>query len=209
MVDKDNIAGLLHNASKKNEFLEESKSSKLGLYLAGITGGAAIVLCAITLPFVSPAIRKICLPYVPATDEQVLNVLRALKGRSGKVIDIGSGDGRIVVAVARNKRLHSTGVELNPWLVWYSKIFSWSKGLSQNTSFIRKDLWKFDLSPFQNVVIFGVDEMMDDLQKKLVTELGENSCVIACRFPLPAWKPVATFGEGINTVWLYHKNSLN
>ena len=37
-----------------------------------------------------------CLPYVPATTEQVHNVLRALKGRSGPLVDLGSGDGRIV-----------------------------------------------------------------------------------------------------------------
>ena len=55
-----------------------------------------MALSALCLPFVTPALRRVCLPYVPATDVQVANVLRALKGRTGSLVDIGSGDGRIV-----------------------------------------------------------------------------------------------------------------
>lgn len=54
------------------------------------------MISVICFPFVSPAFRKICLPYVPATHQQIKNVIRALSGRSGSLIDLGSGDGRIV-----------------------------------------------------------------------------------------------------------------
>ena len=64
-------------------------------------GGSAIALSLICLPFVTPALRKVCLPYVPATTAQVENVMTALlknpqSRKLGKLIDIGSGDGRIV-----------------------------------------------------------------------------------------------------------------
>lgn len=59
-------------------------------------GGIATAISVVCFPFVSPAFRKICLPYVPATCQQVKNVIRALNGRSGSLIDLGSGDGRIV-----------------------------------------------------------------------------------------------------------------
>lgn len=67
----------------------------LALFLS-FTGGAALALSVICLPFVSPALRRVCLPYVPATNSQIENVLKALKGRSGRIVDLGSGDGRIV-----------------------------------------------------------------------------------------------------------------
>ena len=51
--------------------------SKTGLILAAITGGAALTLSALSLPFVTPALRRYCLPYVPATHQQVENVLKA------------------------------------------------------------------------------------------------------------------------------------
>ncbi|KAG8328592.1 hypothetical protein J6590_106597, partial [Homalodisca vitripennis] len=57
--------------------------------------GAAIALTVVCAPFVSPALRRVCLPYVPATSTQIDNVLHALKGRKGNLLDLGSGDGRI------------------------------------------------------------------------------------------------------------------
>ncbi|KAJ8873608.1 hypothetical protein PR048_024426 [Dryococelus australis] len=58
--------------------------------------GAAVGLSIVCLPFVLPALRRVCLPYVPATTAQVQNVLAGLSGRSGRLVDLGSGDGRIV-----------------------------------------------------------------------------------------------------------------
>ena len=99
-----------------------SENSKFSL------GGVAVALSAICLPFVTPALRKFCLPYVPATDTQVANVLRALGGGGGgrfserTLLDIGSGDGRIVTEAAKAGYAAAHGVELNPWLVLYSRV---------------------------------------------------------------------------------------
>lgn len=67
------------------------------IYVYYFVGGIATAISIICIPFVSPAFRKICLPYVPATSQQVQNVLQALEGRAGSLIDLGSGDGRIVI----------------------------------------------------------------------------------------------------------------
>ncbi|XP_022199800.2 ATP synthase subunit C lysine N-methyltransferase-like [Nilaparvata lugens] len=100
------MENILNNTSTTNsvesnfKMTEKSKSfSTFGTALACITGGAAVLLTVISAPFVSPALRRICLPYVPATNAQVNNVLEALVGRKGRLIDLGSGDGRIVSTV--------------------------------------------------------------------------------------------------------------
>ena len=49
--------------------------------------------------FVSPAFRKFCLPYIHATKNQVDNIVVALAGRGGSLLDLGSGDGRIVLGM--------------------------------------------------------------------------------------------------------------
>lgn len=65
-----------------------------------IAGGIGIGLSVICVPFVAPAFRKYCLPYVPATTNQIENICRILQGNSGKkLLDIGSGDGRIVIGM--------------------------------------------------------------------------------------------------------------
>lgn len=65
-----------------------------------------------------------------------------------------------MVAAAREARLKGVGVELNPWLVWYSRWAAWRSGVAASTSFVTKDLWQLDLRDYQNIVIFGVEEMV-------------------------------------------------
>ncbi|XP_013103453.1 ATP synthase subunit C lysine N-methyltransferase [Stomoxys calcitrans] len=166
------------------------------------TGGIGIGLSVICASFVAPAFRRICLPYVPATTEQISNVLKFLPRNSpNRLLDIGSGDGRIVIATAK-QGLQSDGVELNPWLVWWSRLAAFREGVSPKTKFFRRDLWKFDLKSYDYVVIFGVEQMMKDLETKLIAEVP-NSKVIACRFPLPTLEPLKVVDEGVNSVWFY------
>ena len=74
----------------------DSSSRSFGLTLAAVFGFTGLATIAIAFPFIKPGFRRICLPYVPASDVQVSNVLKALQGSQGKVIDLGSGDGRLV-----------------------------------------------------------------------------------------------------------------
>lgn len=100
-----------------------------------------------------------------------------------KLIDIGSGDGRIVrkrfswqsflasgcdwipvlyfqVIEAASRGFKAHGVELNLWLVLYSKFRAFKMGLRGSATFARQDLWKTDFSPYQRIVVFGVEEMV-------------------------------------------------
>ncbi|XP_066994258.1 ATP synthase subunit C lysine N-methyltransferase [Anabrus simplex] len=189
-----------------NDSIEEGiprRFSKAGLFLVSLTGGAAVALSVVCLPFVSPALRRVCLPYVPATGTQVSNVLMALSGRQGRLVDLGSGDGRIVLSAAQ-AGFSADGIELNPWLVGYSRLQAYRLGLRSKANFYRQDLWKTNLAPYHNVVIFGVQEMMPELEEKLIQELREDTCVIACRFPFPSRTPDSVLGSGIDTVWKYN-----
>lgn len=66
----------------------------------------------------------------------------------------------INIVEAAKKKFVSHGVELNPWLVLYSKFDAFKQGLSGNTKFYRKDLWKYNISKYDNIVIFGVEQMV-------------------------------------------------
>ncbi len=76
--------------------VRSEKLRKAGLAIAGIMGGVIVGIVALTVPFVLPALRKYCLPFVPATPIQTETVLRHIQGRTGRVVDLGSGDGRVV-----------------------------------------------------------------------------------------------------------------
>ena len=53
------------------------------------------------------------------------------------------------------------GIELNVWLVLYSKWRAFRSNLTPRATFAKQDLWKSDLSKYDNVVIFGVEEMVN------------------------------------------------
>lgn len=187
---------------QSSETKKPTKLSSTGKALIYVTGGLAVGVSVICVPFVVPALRKICLPYVPATTEQLLGVSKALAGRSGRLLDVGSGDGRIVFTAAK-LGFQANGVELNPWLVYYSRIAALMNPAYRGSKFYRRDLWKFDLKPYNNIVIFGVEQMMNDFEKKLIAETNKGTVVVACRFPLPNMVPVETIGSGVDTVWKY------
>lgn len=85
---------------EKGEVQGETSGSsikkRVGLIVTCALGGSLVTLYAVAGPFVAPALRKVCLPFVPATNTQVRNVLSVLRSRPGTLVDIGSGDGRIV-----------------------------------------------------------------------------------------------------------------
>ncbi|CAG0921560.1 unnamed protein product [Notodromas monacha] len=191
---------------------EESKSesSRLPWILIGLTGGVAVGITAVSAPFVTPALRRFCLPYLPATTDQLFNVQKALNlcPKSKPLLDVGSGDGRIVFEAAK-RGFQAHGVELNVWLVLYSRFAALAKGrqIFDRTSFSRNDLWKMNMRGYGTTVIFGVEEMMAPLGEKFSTELNDDAHVVACRFPIPGWSPFVTIGEGIDTVWVYKVSS--
>ncbi|CAK1541612.1 unnamed protein product [Leptosia nina] len=179
-----------------------TRLSRIGKILIYSTGGLALGVSALCIPFISPAFRKICLPYVPATTEQIIGVTNALKGRSGTLLDVGSGDGRIVFTAAK-LGFTAHGVELNSVLVYYSRLAALINRQNWSTRFYKKNLWHFNLKPYNNIVIFGVEHMMPEFERKLLLEVDNGTTVVACRFPLPNMVPMETIGHGVDTVWKY------
>lgn len=66
----------------------------------------------------------------------------------------------VQVISAAQAGFKADGVELNPWLIAFSKLKAICVGVGSEVKFYRKDLWKFNLRPYQNVIIFGVEEMV-------------------------------------------------
>ena len=73
---------------------QSNKWREMAIISAWIISGAGVGIFALTIPFVVPAFRRHCLPYVPATPVQIQRVLGYL--RPGRMVDLGSGDGRVV-----------------------------------------------------------------------------------------------------------------
>ncbi|XP_012587308.1 PREDICTED: protein FAM173A isoform X2 [Condylura cristata] len=70
------------------------------------------------------------------------------------MVDLGSGDGRIVLAAHRCGLRPAVGYELNPWLLGLARLHAWRAGCAGRVSFRREDLWKVSLRDCHNVSVF-------------------------------------------------------
>ncbi|XP_033023707.1 adenine nucleotide translocase lysine N-methyltransferase isoform X2 [Lacerta agilis] len=158
--------------------------------LLQIAAGSGLTAYVVWAGILMPGFRKVPLklqvPYVPANANQVENVMSLLKGRSGKMVDLGSGDGRIVLEAYKQGFRPAVGYELNPWLLRLSSYRAWKAGYYGKVSYCRDDLWKLQL-----------------LERKLLVELPDEARVVAGRFPFPNWTPTSMAGEGLNRAWAY------
>ena len=127
-------------------------------------------------------------PYAPSDQSKIDRMLALAKVKSGdRALDIGSGDGRIVLALAR-RGADATGLEINPILCFVSNIRIRSSGF-KSAHVYRKNFWRSDFSPYDVVVLFGVTYIMPALEKKLQKELRPGARVVSNYFTFPSWKP--------------------
>ncbi|XP_070689500.1 adenine nucleotide translocase lysine N-methyltransferase [Pempheris klunzingeri] len=162
--------------------------------------------------FAMPGFRKIPwnlkVPYVPSSRDQTLNTMKLLEGRTGRLADLGSGDGRLVFA-ASSAGFQSTGFEINSMLVTYARSKAHLTGVtSSQATFVKKDFWTTDLSSYNNVTAFLAPGVMAVLGEKLLKELPDDARVIACRFPFPNWPQQLSVGSGLDQTFAYDISSV-
>jgi SAM-dependent methyltransferase len=103
------------------------------------------------------------------------------------VVDLGSGDGRNVIAAAK-RGAHAHGIEYDPDLVEFSKRQARKEGVSDKTSFERGDVFLADFSKATVVVLFLTPEMNRRLRPKLLS-LKPGARVVANTFAIGDWNP--------------------
>ena len=104
---------------------------------------------------------------------------------SDYVVDLGSGDGRNVIAAAkRGARAH--GIEFNPDLVDYSKKLAVKEGVSSRATFEKADLFTADFSKATVVILFLLPEMNLKLRPKLL-DLKPGTRIVANTFAIGDW----------------------
>jgi SAM-dependent methyltransferase len=106
-------------------------------------------------------------PYVQTPMEIVARMLRMAEvGRGDYVIDLGSGDGRIVIEAAK-RGARGLGVDLDPELVKYAAENASKAGVADRTQFMVKDIFETDLSAATVVAFY----LLPDFNAKLLPRL--------------------------------------
>jgi Histone methylation protein DOT1 len=140
---------------------------------------AAVVFVCVS--FVFPSLTGA--PWVPSSDDIVRKMLQLSKVKPGEeVYDLGSGDGRIVIISSKEFGARSTGVEIDAFRAFYSKLLIRLMGLEGKARVVWSSFYRVDLSNADVVTVFLLPETNDKLRPKLERELRPTSRVVSHRF---------------------------
>ncbi len=138
-------------------------------------------------------------PYAPVGEHKIEAMMKLLNVKKGeRAVDLGAGDGRIVVELAR-RGAEAHGYEINPVLVFIGRKKIKEAGLQGKAFMHMTDMWQVDLSKFSIVTVYLTAHVQPRLEKKFEKELQPGTRVVENYFKVPNWKPV----KKLDTVYLF------
>jgi len=149
----------------------------------------AIAACC-AAPLLARAQFSYDVPFVPTPPVVVEEMLRlANVGPDDFVIDLGSGDGRVVIAAVRKFGARGIGVDLDPDRIAESVYSARLQGVSDRVAFHREDLFKFGISQATVVTMYLLPSVNLKLRPRLLKELKPGTRIVSHDFDMEDWKP--------------------
>jgi len=154
------------------------------------TARFAIHVAALAALTLSPArALEPRVPYVPTPQDVVERMLEIAKvGPHDYLIDLGSGDGRIVVTAARKYGTRGFGVDLNPERIRESTENARRAGVSEKVAFYQRDLFETSLTDATVITMYLLPQVNIELRPRLL-ELKPGTRLVSHDFDMGDWKP--------------------
>lgn len=108
------------------------------------------------------------------------------------VYDLGSGDGRLVIAAARELGARGVGVELDAKLVQDSRESALKAGVADRTQFLWQDIFQANIAPATVVALYLSPKLNLELRPKLLRELRPGTRIVSHDFDMGDWPPART-----------------
>jgi SAM-dependent methyltransferase len=142
-------------------------------------------------------------PYVPTPEAVVEKMLDMAKvGPKDVVYDLGSGDGRIVIAAAR-RGARGVGVEIDPERIREANANAKAAGVTGQVKFIEGDLFDADIGDATVVTMYLLPEVNLKLRPKLMAELKPGTRIVSQSFHMGEWQPEKTADVGYIKIYYW------
>src|SRR6185503_1794602 len=153
-------------------------------------------------------LRKPDVIYYPTPPETVAEMLRLANVKQGDVLyDLGSGDGRIPIAAAKQFGIRAVGIEIDPKLIIEAETNARNAGVAELVRFRNEDMFHINISEANIVTLYLSDKLNVLLRPKLLRELKPGSRIVSHDFRMGDWKPEQTvrvpWGKLYRTVYLW------
>lgn len=141
-------------------------------------------------------------PYVPTTPEVVARMLELAELKQDDVLyDLGSGDGRIVIAAAQEYKVRAVGIDIDPALVNESRANAREAGVDGLATFREGDLFEEDIGEATALTMYLLQDVNLRLRPRLLRELRPGTRIVSHAFDLGEWEPDETVYEGASVLY--------
>lgn len=139
-----------------------------------------------------PAVGQEEVPFITTPDQVTLTMLQLAEVTSAdRIVDLGSGDGRIVITAARRFGARGRGIEIVPDLVQRSRDAAVKAGVAGRVEFLEQDLFKTDLSDASVVTLYLLPEVNLQLRPTLLG-LRPGTRIVSHDWDMGDWAPDRT-----------------
>ena len=136
--------------------------------------------------------KELDTPYVPTPQAVVERMLDIAQVKAGDVvIDLGSGDGRIMITAAQRHGAQGFGVEIDPRLVQRSNEEARRLGIADRVKFLRQDLFNTDFHEANVLTLYLLPDVNIALRPKILAELKPGTRVVSHDYDMREWRPDA------------------
>jgi SAM-dependent methyltransferase len=146
-------------------------------------------------------------PFVPTTPEAVQAMLKLANIQKTDVVyDLGCGDGRIVIAAAKDFGAHAVGIDIDPQRIAEARENARKAGVENLVRFEENDLFEADIHEATAVTLFLLPNVNLKLRPKLLKDLKPGTPIVSNTFDMGDWKPEkqATVGDDDQSYGLSH-----
>lgn len=150
-------------------------------------------------------------PYVPTPQNVVDRMLEVAKvGPKDYVIDLGSGDGRMIITAAKKYGARGFGVDLDKQLVKRANGLAAKSGVADRAKFYTRDLYETDISPATVLTMYLLPEVNLMARPKLLATLKPGTRIVAHDYDMGEWRPdlALTLDAPDKPVGLDHKSKV-
>jgi hypothetical protein len=160
-----------------------------GLSPLGLKSTISIVILLASAALASAYAGEANVPYVPTPQVVVDRMLEISKvGPQDYLIDLGSGDGRIVVTAAKKYGARGFGVDLNPTRISEATENARQAGVVDKVAFYQRDLYATDLSQATVITMYLLPRVNLELRPRIL-DLKPGTRIVSHDFSMGEWKP--------------------
>lgn len=153
-----------------------------------LTVSAFLLLAMLMLPETADS-QKRDVPFVPTPNEVVEKMLDVANvGPGDYVIDLGSGDGRIVVAAAK-RGAFAHGIDIDPQRISEAKANARQAGVEDRVLFVQDNLFETDFSQASVITMYLLNSVNLKLRPKLLETLSPGTRIVSHSFNMDDWEP--------------------